>query len=388
MTHSTVGANVLGEAKPETMVGQRWLLRFTGAVIALLIMSLGGLAHESSKSQFVNVGSNTPASQGSPAPGASPGSSTSGAAGTRRWLSGAGGKDVADGAFARWRGEPLTVAGTWDDDNARMVAMRSFCEDWKGWNKPIDVAIGALDRRKGESWAAAAKGAYDARWRKTLQKMKSCWGSRDPGNIYIRFAHEYNIKDMKWRVMGGEEALFVKAITRFSDLRYSILPQAKIVLCPSDGTSFGQNIDLYKTWPGKDGKGRLVANVYGIDTYNSYVVTRNAEEFSEKLLRKQAGMPLGMEYHRLMAKDWGVPFVISEWGANGDPKHEGKGGDYPVYMQLMHEWFKINAGDPNNPEPGKLLYEIYFNDMDHFMIYPTKVQPKTAAEYRKITWGK
>ena len=218
--------------------------------------------------------------------------------------------------------------------------------------------------------------------------MKQCWGKRDTANIYIRFAHEYNIKDMQWRVMGGEEPAFVKATTRFSDLRYEILPKAKIVLCPSDGTSFGQKIDLYKTWPGKDPKGRMVANVYGVDTYNSYIVTKSPEEFSAKLLKQQAGMPLGIEHHRLMAKDWGVPFVLSEWGANGDPKDDGKGGDHPVYMQMMYQWIKANAGDPKNPKPGQVLYEIYFNDQPRFMIFPTKFQPKAAAEYRKINWGK
>jgi hypothetical protein len=306
----------------------------------------------------------------------------------RRWYSGASSQEAADGRFGRWRGEPVTFGGTWDNGNEDMVVQKSICTgSWSNWNKPLDTAIGAIDRYKGETWAKAANGAYDARWRRTLQKMKSCWGSRDTGNLYIRFAHEMNIKDMPWRVRGGEEADFVKALVRFSDLRYQIIPKAKLVLCTSDGTSANQGIDLMKLWPGKDAKGRQVVNVYGVDTYNSWVVVRTTDEFIAKLTRKQNGQPLGLELHRQLAVMWGVPFAIPEWSGNGDPKDEGHGADLPIYYQLMNEWFRQNAGDPQHPVAGQLLYEIQFNYEPRFMLLPTKVQPKAAAEYRRLTWG-
>ena len=155
------------------MSGQRWALRCAGAVAALLFMNFSGLAHEdhdSSTPVTFGAAASTPTGA-TPSPGDSPSTGEpAGAPGPGRWLSGAGGQKVDDGSFARWRGEPMTVAGTWDDNDERMVRMRSFCDDWKHWNKPIDVAIGALERDKGESWAKAATGAYDARWRTTLQR--------------------------------------------------------------------------------------------------------------------------------------------------------------------------------------------------------------------------
>lgn len=377
----------------------RWAVRSGLAVALFAVMSFGGWTHESRDAQYLNSTSSIqtdPAAQtdlsGRPAPtgqqGGTPTTLSSSENVKPRWYSGGSGTSAANGSFGRWRGEPITFGGTWDNGNADMVALTSICTgDWKNWNAPLDIAIGAIDDTKGESWAKAARGAYDARWRQSLQRMKSCWGRRDPGNLYIRFAHEFNIKDMPWKVRGGQEADFVKAVTRFSDLRYQIIPKAKIVLCASDGTSGNQGIDLLKIWPGKDATGRQVADIYGVDTYNSWVVIRNTTEFINKLTAKQSGQPLGIELHRQLAVMWGVPFAVCEWSGNGDPKDEGKGADLPIYYTLMNEWFRQYAGDPENPKPGQLLYEIQFNYENRFMLLPTKVQPKSATEYRRLKWG-
>ncbi len=314
------------------------------------------------------------------------------AVGVRSWLSGAGGPQGigANGTWARWRGEPVTIGGTWDNGNAEMVEMHSICPGgaWARWTAALDIAVGAIDVRAGETWAKAAQGAYDTRWRTHLRKVASCWGTRDPALLYLRFAHEMNLTDMPWQVRGGEEAAFVAALTRYSTLRYEILPKAKIVLCPSDGTSGGLGIDIHKLWPGKDSAGRQVVQVYAVDSYNSWVVIRTAGEFRNKMSATQSGMPLGLEAHRLLAQQWGVPFAVAEWAGNGDPKDEGKGDDIPLYHQLMNEWFRANAGDPRRPRPGQLLYEIYFNDLDQFRLLPQTVQPRSAQQYRDLVWGR
>ncbi len=308
------------------------------------------------------------------------------------WWSGVGGEDhsAADGRWGSWRGEAVTVGGTWDNGNQEMLQMRSICGNgmWATWTKPLDVAVGAIEVDRGDTWAKAARGAYDARWRANLKRIKTCWGSRDPSLLYIRFAHEMNLSDMPWRVKGGQEADFVKAITRYSNLRYQIIPKAKLVLCPSDGTSGGIGTNIRKLWPGKDATGRQVVQVYSVDSYNSWVVIRNRPEFQAKLFAEQSGQPLGLEQHRALAQEWGVPFAVSEWAGNGDPKDVGKGDDLPVYYDLMNEWFRTYAADPKNPQPGQLLYEVYFNDQDRFTLLPTKYQPKSAARYRSLTWGR
>jgi hypothetical protein len=369
----------------------RWAVRGAASVATLVLLTVTGWTHRSDDSQYLNTNVRTTAGPAGTrsADAADPVPTPSTVAQKALWFSGASSESAADGRFGRWRGEPVTFGGTWDNGNKDMVALTSICPGgaWAKWRRPLDIAIGAIDRYQGESWAKAARGAYDARWRRSLQRMKTCWGSRDPGNLYIRLAHEYNLTDMPWRVAGGEEAAFVKALTRFSDLRYQILPKAKLVLCPSDGTSGGLGIDLRKTWPGRDARGRQIADVYGVDTYNSWVVIKNRQEFIAKLTATQSGQPLGLELHRQMAQAWGVPFAVCEWSGNGDPRDEGHGADLPIYYQLMNQWFREHAGDPRRPGPGQLLYEIQFNYQPRFMLLPTKVQPKSASAYRKLKWG-
>ena len=159
------------------------------------------------------------------------------------------------------------------------------------------------------------------------------------------------------------------------------------MLCPSDGTDASLKVDIQKLWPGKDARGRLVANVYGIDTYNGCYVVHNVAEFNAKLIQRANGQPLGMELHRELAEQWGVPFAICEWSNNGDKKDAGSGGEAPDYVRQMNAWFRDHSGDPAHPKPGQLLYEVQFNLLNQFQFWPTKLQPQTAAAYRSQVWG-
>jgi hypothetical protein len=198
-----------------------------------------------------------------------------------------------------------------------------------------------------------------------------------------------NLGSMPWNVKAGEESAFIKAITRFSDLRYQLMPRANIVLCPTDGSDAALGLDVRKIWPGRDAKRRLVANVYAIDTYNGYAVVHNAEEFGIKMVRlDERGWLFGIETHRQFAQDMGVPFAVSEWSNNGDPKDAGQGGEEPIYVQLMNDYFRRHGGDPKHPKAGQLLYEVQFNLLKQFSFLPTTVQPQTAAAYRALVWGR
>jgi len=309
------------------------------------------------------------------------------------WLSGASSDESADGRYGRWRGTAIAIGGTWDNGDEQQVAMHTICPGgpWANWDKALDVAIGAIDVKKGETWAAAAKGAYSARWTKNLQRIKQCWGSRDPAKLYIRFAHEMNLAGSTWRVRGGEEASFVKAITLYSTLRYQILPTAKIVLCPNDGSEYKQlgGLDIRKLWPGKDAQGRPVADVYGVDSYNMNPHVNTVADFTKKINGEYSnGMPLGIEKHRQFAASVGAPFAIGEWSNSGDPNNGGGGGESPLYVQQFFAWARSHAGDLAHPAAGQLVYEVQFNLWNQYAFWPKTMQPRTAAAYRALAWGK
>ncbi len=306
------------------------------------------------------------------------------------WLSGASSDEAADGRYSAWRRAAIQIGGTWDNGNAEQVEMRTICPGgpWATWDAPLDVAVGAIDVDAGESWHAAAAGAYLARWRAHLTRMRQCWGTRDPALLYIRFAHEMNLPQ-KWRVRGGEEGDFVKAITLYSNLRYELVPGARIVLCPNDGTDDGLNgLDIRKLWPGRDGQGRPVADLYAVDSYNAAPHVTTAADFRKKINASYPnGVPLGLEKHRQFAAKLGVPFAVAEWSNNGDPGSRTGGGEAPLYLREFNSWLRAHSGNLNSPVAGQVLYEVQFNLLEPFTFWPRTLQPQTAAAYRALTWG-
>ena len=289
------------------------------------------------------------------------------------WLSGASGDGAASGAFGTWRGSAITVGGTWNDSmdaQTNQWSIQSGAE-WGNWNGALDVAVGAIYKSSGETWAAAAAGAYDARWTTALNNIKKYWGTRDPANLYLRFAHEFNGSWTPWNVTGAETASFKAAWIRFRTLQTAILPNSHLVFCPNDGSSTSQGLDWRKAFPGA-----AYVDVLSTDTYNQYPWVNSTAGFNAKINSVDSyGAPVGIEKHRQFAASVGLPFAISEWGTNAGM------GDAPVYIDSMRNWFASHAGTG----AGQLLYEIYFNVVNYnngvFAIYPTTSQPSAANAY-------
>jgi hypothetical protein len=320
--------------------------------------------------------------------GTGTGSTTPPTTGPATWLSGASSSFAADGSYGTWRGEPVTVGGTWDDSLYEETALDSL-SGWQNWTGALDEAIGAIWKPTGESWAQAAAGAYDSRWTASLTNLKAKWGSRDPAKLFIRFAHEMNIEG-DWSVTPGEEADFRAALTRFSTLRYQIMPLAQIVLCTNDGT--GTGIDVRDLFVARDGQGRRVVNVYATDTYNQYPHRTSYQDIMASFNdTDSSGAPVGVEAHREFAQANGVPFAVSEWGNCGIDDAsvcEGGGGEAPAYVQAFNDWARAHSGSLSDPVAGQLLYEVQFNLRKQFELFPSNAQPQTADAYAALVWGK
>lgn len=288
------------------------------------------------------------------------------------WLSGAAGDGVATGEFGDWRGTPVEIAGTWNDSKEAQVEQWTLLPDFEfgAWQSSLDVAIGAIYRNQGESWSAAAKGAYDARWTKSLTKLNSLWGTR-PGTLYIRFAHEFNGNWVPWYVKGSETGSFVSAWKRFRTLQKKYFPSSKLVFCPNDGTSSSLKLDWRRAFPGA-----AYVDVLSVDSYNQYPFVSTAADFEAKILRTDSyGAPVGIEKHRLYAKSLGLPFAVSEWSSNSSM------GDSAPYVTKFRDWVSQNAG----PGAGQVLYEILFNVGNYnsgvFQMYPATAMPQASAQY-------
>jgi hypothetical protein len=294
------------------------------------------------------------------------------AAGTAPWLSGASGPGVVDGQFGEGRGRPVDIAGTWSDNNEAMTQMWQLQPgaEFGSWDKPMDIAIGAIG--DGETWAAAAQGAYDARWRASLTKLRELWGQR-PGTLYIRFAHESNGNWYPWAVDASEKTDFVTAWKHFRELQQEIFPASELVFCVNR-ESVDTGFDWRESFPGAQ-----YVDVLSVDYYNQYPYVDTESGWATSMFEMdQYGGPKGLQAHLDFARSVGLPLAVSEWSGVADK------GDSPLFVQHMHDFFAINAGTG----PGKLLYEILF-DVDNsdykgnFALMGDTRMPLSSAAYRE-----
>ncbi|WP_347059031.1 glycosyl hydrolase [Blastococcus sp. HT6-30] len=287
------------------------------------------------------------------------------------WLSGAAGTGAASGAFGSWRGRDLEIAGQWSDTNEAMIHLWDMApgSQWWGWDGPIDTAIGAIG--PGETWAQAAVGAYDARWRQSLTNLRKLRGDR--GTVYIRFAHEMNSDWYPWSVDASETQAFRTAWQRFRALQQEVFPESQLVFCVNR-ESVNTGIDWRKTFPGAQ-----YVDVMSVDYYNQWPYVGTSQEWTASLDDvDQYGAPKGLEKHREFAESVGLPLAISEWSGNAD------WGDSTAFMEGMYGFLSDHAGGGG----GQMLYEILFNVDGYdrrFYVYGDGVRmPQTASAYQRL----
>lgn len=319
------------------------------------------------------------------------GGSGSGATGSSTGLSGVtlgfSCVGVASGELAKQlRSGKIDMAGTWNDTADGQIEQWSISDEYKGWNKMIDVAVGGIYRQNGDSWAEAARGAYLDRWQKIIDNLASGWGSRDPSMLNIRFAHEFNLRESQWRVTGDDVENFKKAWIAFHELLKRKAPNSSLVWCPNDGTSGDLNLHIGDAYPGND-----YVDVIAIDTYNSWPWVDTEDTFSQKLGKGSVSEPEGAEKWRLFAQQRGKPLAIGEWASNGDTGTSidaGGGGDSPTYIRLFHDWLVEHGGNG----AGQIKYAVYFNcpgygaeaGGEKYQIWPTTIQPKARDEIFRL----
>jgi hypothetical protein len=288
------------------------------------------------------------------------------------WLSGASGTGVTNGKLGTWRGRSVDIAGTWSDNNLNAANFWQLQKggDYANWNKPIDIAVGALD--KGETWKRASTGAYDSRWVTSLKKLKSLRASTTH-STYIRFAHEMNGNWYPWSVNASNYKYFDAAWKRYRALQKKTFPKAKLVFSVNR-ESVGTGMSWTKFFPG-----RKYVDAMSVDYYNQYPYVASTAAWKKSLTTvDQWGAPKGLSMHLRFAKAQGLPIGISEWSGNASF------GDSSAFVSNFLSYVRAHAGS----RAGKIRYEILFNAKGYsgkFALYGADVtMHKSSSAYRSF----
>lgn len=300
-----------------------------------------------------------------------------------RWLSGAGddsASHVATGDFGTWRGEASTYARIWADASFRDMTSLWMMDAYRaaGWSGTLDISCGGP--RDGQTWASAARGGMDATWRGVCRTVLAKWGKLSA--VHLSMAHELNGTWYPWSVDSSEVTSFRTAWARWYDIVQDELvtegKNARVNLnlnCDTTG-----DVSVRKLLPDTD-----AFDLLGVDFYSMWPdLTGSAIWSSSKNAVTKDGSPRGVEAWFDFAESLGKPLSFPEWGLN--PQSHS---DNPFFIQQMHRTFGSHApADPNRPKAGQLAGEAYFNTWDQCRLWPNTDNPRAAAMYRSLSFGR
>jgi hypothetical protein len=307
------------------------------------------------------------------------------------WYAGASGVGVSSGEFASWLGQPVTVASTWSDQSDDTQRTLPSLDDYATWPGVLDIAIGGTVLGTGENYAAAASGAYDARWRSaaaTLAAKRAA--AKHP--TFARPFHEMNGDWYdNWMVTRANSADYKKAWARYVGILRAAMPTVYIAWSPNYTDHTRLPVDHW--YPG-DALVDCVAPDYYDDGSGPERLSVDGWNVQATAL-DSLGNPAGPEAWRRFALRHGKPLCFPEWGL----KPEGAGVDHPEWIRAVNAWMNAHANTAawqlGRPIPraaaGTVLYSSYFNVVhqgdSRFTIYGTGANPQAAKLYPTMRWG-
>jgi hypothetical protein len=332
----------------------------------------------------------TPSAAASPAPSAESSPTPSGPL-AGGWYAGASGLGVADGEFQKWLRQPVTIAGTWADQDARaQERLTPLGTEYRSWTGAMDLAVGGTVLGSNESYSAAARGAYDARWRTAAKTLAARRGKVD-APTFVRPFHEMNgFWYRNWRVSKGNVADYRTAHARYVRILRKAMPSVYISWSPNFRDHSGLPIEQW--YPGDDVVDCVAPDYYHDTPKRVTVAVWNATADDVD----RTGNPLGVEAWRRFAQKHGKPLCFPETGL----KPVGGVTDQPEWVRAFNTWLNAHANTSSWPPgeqipaeaAGKVLYSVYFNvphdGLNGFTIYGRGANPKSAKVFRTLEWGR
>ena len=265
-------------------------------------------------------------------------------------------------AFGSWRGHPVGVAVAWParGTGADFTQVNSFYTTWAKQPYTKSFGIPMFPEDVGATVDACIAGSYDGYWRTFAETMNST-GLTAQGTI-IRLGWEFN-QTTQWGSPSQFAACFRQIQSTVSAIAPGLVWDWNVSRGPS-GQMPGDSV--LQAYPGDQ-----YVNIIGVDSYDDWPPANTGGGWQTQL-----NGPYGLNFWLNFAKAHGKLFSVPEWGvASGDlwPGHEG--GDDPVYIKDMYDFFAANKK--------WISYESYYNDGGTAIYNPVQ-NPLAAAEYLRL----
>jgi hypothetical protein len=287
-------------------------------------------------------------------------------------------------AFESWRGRPLDVTTVYFGKET----WRHILASARGRNDatmPVAIGFPMLPKSHRGQLAPCADGAFDADIRDIRDAMlENGWQS-----ALIRLGWEGNrMGSFAWAV-DGDGTDWKRCFRRWVDILNPVVEPGtapttrtrNFVIVWNMGNRGTFPYPIEQMWPGEEYVD-IVASQY----YDRCPPLAAGDAAGwERLLddRDDYGNPAGPRAWLEFAKSKGKRWALAEWGVGGSQQVCRRPGiDNPFLMLQMFEFLSENAEH--------VAFEAYFNNDGHHdgthAIYPTDVNPLSAAVYREL-WG-
>lgn len=315
--------------------------------------------------------------EGSVRDAASSGGTLSGLA----WKSGAASTDTA--AFAAWRGRALDVGVSWDNRSSwaeiENPDIYGAITGFKGFAGPLELGTAMVpgsgaSLASGVTFADCAAGEYDTHF-VTLGTNLVAEGR---GNSFIRLGWEANGNWYAWNAGNAASAAeWVQCFQHEVTALRSSAPDVRIDWNMNADTKTPASGDAADIYPGDS-----YVDVVGVDFYDNWpALDTDALWASHYMDQASGGGPHGIGAWLAFAMGHGKPLSVPEWGIVNATGSCGCGGDDPIYVTHMHDFFSANAAN--------VAYESYFNLGNSagdttFLVDPATTSPNASAAHKSL----
>jgi beta-mannanase len=297
------------------------------------------------------------------------------------WKSGASSAD--DNAFATWRGRALDVGVNWDNrstwaeiENPDIYGALSKLGSFAG---VLELGTAMLPGRGASlasdvTFADCAAGKYDSHFMALGQNLVS----QRRGDSFVRLGWEANGDWYAWNASNAASPQqWIQCFQHEVMALRSTAPNVKIDWNMNAETKTPASRNPTDIYPGD-----AYVDVIGVDFYDNWPALNTDALWNSHYMDESAGGgPRGIGAWLAFARSHGKQLSVPEWGIVHAPGNCGCGGDDPVYVDHLYNFFAANAAE--------IAYEAYFNlattpGDTTFLIYPSTTSPSASARYAAL----